>query len=112
MVIANWQGEIALVNAAAERMFGYDRSEIVGLAVGELIPARYQASHRKYVQEYMRTGTPRPMGSGRELYARRKDGSEFPVEISLSPLGSDEGTLVSAAIRDTTERKRDEERLR
>ncbi len=112
MVIVNWHGHIALVNAGTEKLFGYDRREIVGLSISELIPERYREQHRHHLKGYLREAGPRPMGSGRELFARRKDGSEFPVEISLSPLGSEEGLLVSAAIRDITERKRDEERLR
>ncbi len=112
MVIVNWHGHIALVNAQAERLFGYQRREIIGLGVGELIPERYRAAHRQHLKGFLRDARPRPMGSGRELYARRKDGSEFPVEISLSPLGAEEGLLVSAAIRDITERKLDEEKLR
>ncbi len=112
MVIVNWHGHIALVNAQAERLFGYPRREIIGLGIGELIPERYRAAHREHLKGFLKEARPRPMGSGRELFARRKDGSEFPVEISLSPLGSEEGLLVSAAIRDITERKLDEEKLR
>ncbi len=112
MVIVNWHGHIALVNAQAERMFGYGRREIIGLSIGELIPERYRTQHRQHQKEFLRDAHSRPMGSGRELWGKRKDGSEFPVEISLSPLGSEEGLLVSAAIRDITERKRGEEKLR
>ena len=112
MVIVNWHGHIALVNAQAEKLFGYHRREIVGLSVGELIPDRYRGMHRQHLKGFLKDAHPRPMGSGRELFARRKDGSEFPVEISLSPLGAEEGLLVSAAIRDITERKLDEEKLR
>ena len=112
VVIVNWHGHIALVNAQTEKMFGYHRREIIGLGIGELIPERYRDPHRGHLKQYLREAKSRPMGSGRELYARRKDGTEFPVEISLSPLGSDEGLLVSAAIRDITERKRDEAKLR
>ena len=112
MVIVNWHGHIALVNAETEKLFGYKRREIVGQGIGELIPERFRAQHRHHVKGYMRDAKARPMGATQELFARRKDGSEFPVEISLSPLGTAEGLLVSAAIRDITERKRDEERLR
>ncbi len=106
MVIVNGHGHIALVNAQAERLFGYRRQEIVGLGIGELIPKRLRPQHRHHMKGYLRDATARPMGSGLELYGQHKDGTEFPIEISLSPLETDEGLLVSAAIRDVTERKR------
>jgi diguanylate cyclase (GGDEF)-like protein/PAS domain S-box-containing protein len=106
MVIVNAHGHIALVNAQTERLFGYRRSEIVGQSVSELIPKRLRAEHRQHMKSYMRGATTRPMGSGLELFGRHKDGSEFPIEISLSPLETDEGLLVSAAIRDVSARKR------
>jgi diguanylate cyclase (GGDEF)-like protein/PAS domain S-box-containing protein len=106
MVIVNAHGHIALVNAQTERLFGYRRSEIVGQSVSELIPKRLRAEHRQHMKSYMRGATTRPMGSGLELFGRHKDGSEFPIEISLSPLETDEGMLVSAAIRDVSARKR------
>ena len=106
MVIVNRHGHIALVNAQAERLFGYRRSEIVGQGIGELIPQRFRAQHRQHMKNYLRDATTRPMGTGLELFGRHKDGSEFPIEISLSPLETDEGLLVSAAIRDVSARKR------
>jgi len=106
MVIIDRHAHIALVNAQAERLFGYARGEIVGQNINELIPQRYRSPHREHVKQYLRAGVPRPMGAGRELFALRKDGSEFPVEISLSPLDTTSGRLVSAGIRDITERKR------
>jgi len=106
MVIVNDHGHIALVNAQAERMFGYRRSELIGESVSELIPKRLRAQHRHHVKGFQRDATARPMGSDLELYGVRKDGSEFPVEISLSPIETDEGTMVSSAIRDITARKR------
>jgi diguanylate cyclase (GGDEF)-like protein/PAS domain S-box-containing protein len=106
MVIVNHHGHIALVNAQAERLFGYRREEIVGQSIGELIPRRYRARHRQHMKTYLRNASARPMGVGGELYGLRKDGTEFPIEISLSPLEADEGLLVSSAIRDITERKR------
>ncbi len=111
MVIVNWHGHIALVNAQAERMFGYDRREIVGQSIGELLPERMRAVHRHHLKLYMRDPQTRPMGTDAELLGQRSDGTEFPVEISLSPLSTDEGLLVSAGIRDITERRRNEERL-
>jgi len=112
MVIANSHGHITLANAQAERMFGYSREELIGQSIRVLIPERLRDRHRAHQRNYLRDAKARPMGSDLELNGRRKDGSEFPVEISLSPLETDEGTLVSSAIRDITERKRSEELLR
>jgi diguanylate cyclase (GGDEF)-like protein/PAS domain S-box-containing protein len=112
MVIVNWHGDIALVNAQAERLFGYERRDIIGLPIEELIPERLRPRHGRHLKGFMHEPTTRPMGSNLELYGRRRDGTEFPVEISLSPLGAGEGLLVSAAIRDITERKRSDEQLR
>lgn len=112
MVIVNSHGHITLVNAQAERMFGYGREELIGQSVRILIPDRHRDRHRVHQRVYMQEPTARPMGSALELHGRRKDGTEFPVEISLSPLETDRGTLVSSAIRDITERKHSEELLR
>ena len=106
MVIVNGHGHIALVNAQAERLFGYRREEIVGQGISELIPERFRAHHRQHMKGYLKDATTRPMGTGLELFGRHKDGTEFPIEISLSPLETDEGLLVSAAIRDVSARKR------
>lgn len=108
MVIVNSHGHITLANAQAERMFGYKREELIGQSIRVLIPERLRERHRAHQRSYLRDAKTRPMGSGLELHARRKDGSEFPVEISLGPLETDKGTLVSSVIRDITERKRDE----
>ena len=106
MVIVNGHGHVALVNVQAERLFGYRRQEIVGQGISELIPKRFRAEHRQHMKAFMRDATTRPMGTNLELFGRHKDGSEFPIEISLSPLDTDEGLLVSAAIRDVSARKR------
>ena len=106
MVIIDGHGHIALVNAQAERLFGYRRQEIVGQAITELIPKRYRDQHRRHMKAYLKEPSTRPMGSDLELFGRHRDGSEFPVEISLSPLETQEGLLVSAAIRDVTQRRR------
>ncbi len=106
MVIVDAHSHIVLVNGRAEELFGCRRREIIGQHVTELFPKRMRAEHRLYMRGYMRDPDARAMSVGGELYGLRKDGTEFPVEISLSPLESDEGLLVSSAIRDITERKR------
>jgi PAS domain S-box-containing protein len=105
LVIVDAQGVIVLINAQAERLFGYSRHELLGQMVEILVPERYRANHATHRDNYFGSAHPRPMGMGLELFSRRKDGSEFPVEISLSPLDTPEGKLVASAIRDITERK-------
>ncbi len=112
MVIVDSHGHIALVNEQAERMFGYRRQELVGKGISELIPKRLRAQHRHHVKAYGRDAVARPMGGDHELYALRRDGSEFPVEISLSPIETDEGVMISSAIRDVSARKRELVELR
>lgn len=112
MVIVDARGHIALVNAQTERLFGYRREELIGQSVSELIPESVRARHRQHQKSYMRNASAREMGRDLELRGRRKDGSEFPVEISLSPLETDQGRLVISAIRDVSARKEVEEQLR
>ena len=102
MVIVDAHGTIQLVNAQAERLFGYTRAEMLGQPVELLIPARSRRRHVAQRADYAAEPLARAMGVGRQLTGRRKDGSEFPVEISLSPLETSGGTLVSSAIRDIT----------
>ncbi|GAA3780119.1 hypothetical protein GCM10023083_15540 [Streptomyces phyllanthi] len=112
MVIVDDTGTIRLVNAQTETLFGYQRDELLGHPVEILIPSRFHAHHTRHRDGYATTRQVRPMGAGLELHGLRKDGSEFPVEISLSPLETADGLLVSAAVRDVSERKAAEERFR
>ena len=112
MVIVDRRGHITLVNAQAEKLFGYRREEPIGQSVGELIPESARARHRQHQKVYLKDATTRAMGHDLELRGRRKDGTEFPVEISLSPLETDQGQLVMSAIRDVTDRKLAEAQLR
>jgi len=100
----NRDGTIALINAQAERMFGYERAELMGQSVDILVPERLRARHPQHRTGYFARPNTRPMGAGAALTALRKDGTEFPAEISLSALRTDQGMIVSAAIRDVTER--------
>ena len=111
IVVVDESGKIVLVNQQTERLFGYSRQELLGQAVEMLLPDRFRAKHHGSRGAYLHAPAARPMGSSLQLHGARKDGSEFPVEISLSPISTDHGTLVYAAIRDVTERKRNEIRF-
>ncbi|HET7504147.1 MAG TPA: PAS domain S-box protein, partial [Kofleriaceae bacterium] len=105
VIVCDHVGRIVLVNAEAERMFGYARDELLGQRIDMLVPDRARAQHGSHVSSYTSAPRLRPMGIGMELTGRRKDGSEMPVEISLSPIETSRGLLVTAGIRDVTERR-------
>lgn len=112
VVIANHAGEIVMVNAQTERIFGYPRSELLGQAIEILIPDRFRIRHPQHRGSYMVRPRVRPMHASGELFGRRRDGREFPVEVSLSPLETEDGVLVCSAIRDVTAPRRTEGALR
>lgn len=111
MVAVARGGLIVHVNAHAEQTFGYARDELVGQPVETLVPERYRRGHPGYREGFFHSPNARPMGAGRDLYARRKDGSEFPVEIGLNPIVSEEGPMVLSVIVDISERKEREARI-
>ncbi|HEX8855305.1 MAG TPA: PAS domain S-box protein [Thermoleophilaceae bacterium] len=112
VVIVGTDGHIALVNRRTEELFGYRREELLGKPVEVLVPERFRNRHPAVRDRYFGDPQVRPMGAGLDLFAVRKDRTEFPVEISLSPFQTEGGTVVSAAIRDVTERKKAEEKFR
>ena len=105
MIMVNQEGQITLANQQAEKTFGYPREELLGCPIEMLVPERFRSGHQGFRHDYLCDPQARPMGVGRELFGRRKDGSEVPVEIGLSPIHTSKGLLVLASIVDITERK-------
>ncbi len=113
IVMADAAGKIVLVNRQTEKAFGYSRSELLGQPVEQLLPTRFRRRHTAFREAYQHHPETRPMGAGRDLHGRRKDGAEFPVEVGLTPVETDAGPMTLAMIIDISERKHlEEERLR
>src|SRR5258708_4043039 len=112
MVMIGATGLIEMVNAQTERLFGYDRSELLRKPIETLVPERFRRNHPGLRTAFFAEPNARPMGAGRDLYGLKKDGSEFPVEIGLNPIETDEGAKVLSAIVDISGRKQLEERIR
>ena len=112
IIVANESGEITRANPSAERLFGYETGELKGKKIELLIPKRLTHKHVDQRENYNHAPSPRTMGAGRELFALKKEGTEFPVEISLSPYVGTTGKYVIAFIIDITVRKQAEEKLK
>lgn len=112
IVLVDKEQKIVLVNAQAERLFGYTRQELIGRPIALLIPERYRQKHPEYMTSYFSAPATRPMGAGRDLFGLHKEGHEIPIEIGLSPIETEEGAHVLASIIDIAERKRAETQVR
>jgi len=108
MILANREGLITLINNQTEKLFGYHRNELIGNKLEMLIPKKFKEHHPHQRESFFETPSVRSMGAGRDLYAVKKDGTEFPVEIGLNPIDTDEGKVVLASVIDITERKKHE----
>ena len=111
VIVANQQGVIELINSETEKLFGYQREELLGQSVDLLVPHRFRGHHPQFRESYTRDPQARPMGSGRDLYGLRKDGSEFPVEIGLASISTDKGLLELSTVIDISARKQAERQL-
>jgi PAS domain S-box-containing protein len=112
IVMVNVTGRVVLINSQVENVFGYPRAELMGQPVEMLFPQRFHAAHHRHRGQFLAQPRPRTMGAGLELYGLRKNGEEFPVEISLSTLSTEEGPMVMSAVRDLTDRKKAEQKFR
>jgi PAS domain S-box-containing protein len=112
ILVMDHAGKIVLINAQAEKYFGYRRNELIGEFIEILLPERFRRYHLAYRADFLLNPSTRPMGIGRELYGLRKDDTEFPIEIGLSPMTTDDSMLVLATVVDITERKRVDDKFR
>nr|WP_242539031.1 PAS domain S-box protein [Trinickia acidisoli] len=112
MIMVDLAGKMTLVNTQTERLFGYTRAELLGRPIEMLVPERFRGHHVSYRTAFFAKPSARPMGSGRDLFGLRRDGTEFPIEIGLNPIETSEGVFVLSSIADITERKRAERQLR
>jgi len=112
MIMIDPRGQIVLTNLQVEKLFGYDRSELIGQSIELLVPERFHNDHSTYRDDFFKNPQARLMGAGRDLYGRRRDGTEVPVEIGLNPVDTPEGKFVLSSVVDITERKRIEAGLR
>lgn len=112
LLVVGPDGRIRRANTQAETLFGHPRRALVGMAVEEMIPQRYAQGHSRHRDGYLTGPRVRPMGAGLELFAKRADGSEFPVDIMLSPMETEDGRVVLCVVRDVTERRKAEQRVR
>ena len=112
VVMVDGSGEIVFVNRQTERLFGYAREALLGQPIERIVPTRFRERHPEFRATYFADPQARAMGAGRDLFGRRKDGTEIPVEIGLNPIETDEGLFVLASVVDISARKRAEEELR
>lgn len=112
LILVNPDGMVHLMNSAAEQLFGYDRSELINRPIEVLVPRKTVGHHPKLVQDYVKNPKPRLMGRGRELFGIKKGGQEFPLEVGLSPIKTEDGLFVMSSIIDITDRIRAEEKFR
>lgn len=111
MIMVDQNGRIEMINSKTEEMFGYKREELIGEVIEKLVPTRFRSRHTEYRKEYYNDSQTRSMGAGRDLYGLHKSGIEFPIEIGLNPIQTEEGKFVLASIIDITERKKNEQEL-